>query len=159
MCPVNREGTMKNSRPDERAIFDTWIAGYETRDIGKVMSVFDASLQYHAPCQPVQDYTALENWFEYDFGRKEPPTTWTYKIESVDWSGDLAVVVSRWSGVTQFDGFSANLERLRSIDFLRCVDGIWKIFRTINEPEACGTAPKPGKAGKDKKNKKRSKRR
>ena len=149
---------MKNSRPDDRAIFDTWIAGYESRDVAKVMSVFDTSIQYHAPCQPVQDYTSLENWFEYDFGRKEPRTTWTYKIESLDWSGDLAVIVSRWSGVTEFDGFSANLERLRSIDFLRFGDGGWKIFRTINEPEACGTA-KLVKAVKDKKDKKRSKKR
>jgi ketosteroid isomerase-like protein len=149
---------MKNPRPDERTIFDTWIAGYESRDVTKVMSVFDTSLQYHAPCQPVQDFKSLESWFEYDFGRKEPPTTWTYKVDSVDWSGDLAVVVSRWSGVTEFDGFSANLERVRSIDFLRFGDGGWKIFRTINEPEACGTA-KLAKAVKNKKDKKRSKKR
>jgi len=149
---------MGTNRPDDRAIFDTWIAGYEARDVAKVMSIFAADIQYHAPCQPVQDFDALESWFEYDFGRKDGRPSWTYKIESLDVSGDLAVIVSRWSGVTNFQGFSANLERLRSIDFLRNEDGAWKIFRTINDPEHCGNAPKLSK-DKGKKDKKRSKKR
>jgi len=149
---------MATNRPNDRAIFDTWIAGYEARDVAKVMSIFDADIQYHAPCQPVQDFASLENWFEFDFGRKDARPTWTYKTESIDVSGDLAVIVSRWSAVTNYDGFSANLERLRSIDFLRFGDGGWKIFRTINDPEHCGNAPKLVK-NKDKKDKKRSKKR
>lgn len=149
---------MKTNRPDDRAIFDAWIAGYEARDVAKVMSVYAADIQYHAPCQPVQDFDSLESWFEYDFGRKDGRPSWTYKIESLDVSGDLAVIVSRWSGVTNFQGFSANIERLRSIDFLRYEEGRWKIFRTINDHEHCGNAPKLVK-DKGKKDKKRSKKR
>jgi hypothetical protein len=149
---------MKTNRPDDRAIFDTWIAGYEARDVGKVMSIFDGDIQYHAPCQPVQDFNSLESWFEYDFGRKDGRPSWTYKIESLDVSGDLAVIVSRWQGVTNYPGFSANIERVRSIDFLRFVDGSWKIFRTINDPEHCGSASKLSR-DKSKKDKKRSKKR
>lgn len=150
---------MKNARPDEKTIFDTWIAGYESRDVAKVMSVYDADVEYHAACQPVQDYASLENWFEYDFGRKDPRTKWTYKLESLEHSGDLAVLVSRWYGVTEYVGFAANIERLRSIDFLRFVDGEWKIFRTINDPEPCGPPWKLSKSAKGKKDKKRSKKR
>jgi len=150
---------MKNARPDERTIFDTWIAGYESRDVAKVMSVYDTELEYHAPCQPVQGYASLESWFKFDFGRKDPRTKWSYKLESVDYSGDFAVLVSRWYGVTEFGGFAANIERLRSIDFLRAVDGEWKIFRTINDPEPCGPPWKMSQAGKSKKDKKRSKKR
>jgi ketosteroid isomerase-like protein len=150
---------MKNARPDDKTIFGTWIAGYESRDVAKVMSIFDADLQYHAPCQPVQNFEALENWFEYDFSRKDPRPTWSFRTESIDVSGDLAVIVSRWSAVTNLDGFSANLERLRSIDFLRFGEQGWKIFRTINDPEDCGTPPKLAREKKDKKDKKRSKKR
>lgn len=139
---------MKNAKPDVHQLFDTWIAGYETRDTRKVMSIFDPDLRYHAPCQPAQDFESLESWFEYDFSRKDARPTWTYRIESVDYSGDLAVVVSQWSGVTNLQGFSANLEKLRSIDFLRFGENGWKIFRTINDPEACGAAPKPARATK-----------
>jgi hypothetical protein len=150
---------MKTTRPDANAIFDTWIAGYEARDVQKLMSIFDPDLRYHAPCQPVQDFESLENWFEYDFSRKDARPTWTYRIESLDWSGELAVIVSQWSGVTNLDGFSANLERLRSVDFLRLGEQGWRIFRTINDPECCGAPPKLAKAGKGKKDKKRSKKR
>jgi hypothetical protein len=150
---------MKNAKPDAHEIFDTWIAGYEARDVQKLMSIFDPEIRYHAPCQPVQNFESLESWFEYDFGRKDGRATWTYRIESVDYSGDLAVIVSEWSGVTNLPGFSANLERLRSIDFLRFGESGWKIFRTINDPECCGPAPKLAKAGKNKKDKKRSKKR
>ena len=151
---------MKSNRPDDRAIFDAWIAGYEARDVQKVMSLFDADIQYHAPCQPVQDFNSLESWFEFDFGRKDVRPSWSYKVESVDVSGDLAVIVSRWSAVTNYPGFSANVERLWSIDFLRFVDGGWKIFRTLNDPEHCGSAPKLVKdKGKKEKDKKRSKKR
>jgi hypothetical protein len=153
---------MKNAKPDVYAIFDTWIAGYESRDVAKLMSIFDADLQYHAPCQPVQNFESLDSWYKYDFGRKDARPTWTFRIDSIDVSGDLAVIVSRWSAVTNLDGFSANLERLRSIDFLRFGEQGWKIFRTINDPEDCGTPPKLGKSkdkGRGKKDKKRSKKR
>src|SRR5688572_3192399 len=152
---------MKNAKPDANEIFGTWIAGYESRDLAKVMSVFDADIQYHAPCQPAQNFESLESWFEYDFSCKDPRPTWTFKVDSLDVSGDLAVIVSRWSAVTNLDGFSANLERLRSIDFLRYGEQGWKIFRTINDPEDCGAPAKVVKSGKnkDKKDKKRSKKR
>jgi hypothetical protein len=128
--------------PDANAIFDTWVAGYESRDVGKVMSVFDADLQYIAPCQPVQDFKSLASWFRNDFGRGGPLPTWNYVVESVDSSGDLAVIVSRWASVTEYEGFLADVRRLRSIDFLRQGAEGWKIFRTINDPEPCGPSPK-----------------
>jgi hypothetical protein len=127
---------------EAREIFDTWVEGYQSRDTVKVMSVFDPALRYIATCQPEQDFKSLASWFRNDFGRTGPLPTWGYAIESIDAGRDLAVVVSRWSSVTNYDGFSADVQRLRSIDVFRRVTGDWKIIRTINDPECCGPAPK-----------------
>lgn len=126
--------------PDPSTIFDTWIEGYQSRDVAKTMSVFDASLRYLAPCQPEQNYKSLASWFRNDFGRAGPLPSWSYDIESVDAGGDLAVIVSRWSSVTNYEGFSADLQRVRSIDVLRFGADGWKIIRTLNDPEPCGAS-------------------
>jgi len=142
MKPGKVRRSLRQDGPDARAIFDTWVAGYESRDVGKVMSVFDPGLAYIAHCQPEQDFDSLASWFRNDFGRGGPLPSWSFEIESVDSSGDLAVIVSRWISVTHFEGFSADIRRLRSIDFLRPGSGGWKIFRTINDPQPCGPSLK-----------------
>jgi hypothetical protein len=73
--------------------------------------------------------------------------------ESLEVGGDLAVIVSRWMAVTFLDGFSADVEHLRSIDFLRRGADGWKIFRTINDPECTGEAPPLSEAKSPKKRK------
>jgi hypothetical protein len=142
MKPSKARKPIKQDSPDARGILDTWVAGYQSRDVAKVMSVFDPTLRYIAPCQPEQTFESLASWFRNDFGRHGPLPTWTFTIESVDLGGDLAVVVSRWMSVTHYEGFSADVYRLRSIDFLRLGAEGWKIFRTINDPECCGPSPK-----------------
>jgi hypothetical protein len=112
------------------------------------MSIFDPSLRYIAPCQPEQTFESLASWFKNDFGRHGPLPAWSFEIESNEASGDLAVVVSRWSSVTHYEGFSADVTRLRSIDFLRRGAAGWRIYRTINDPECCGPSPKAVKRPK-----------
>jgi ketosteroid isomerase-like protein len=73
--------------------------------------------------------------------------------ESLEVGGDLAIIVSRWMAVTYLDGFSADVEHLRSIDFLRRGADGWKIFRTINDPECTGEAPPLSEAKSPKKRK------
>ena len=124
--------------PDVKQIFDTWVAGYTAGDTKKVMSVFDRDLRYIKPCQPEQTFESLSAWYEFDFRRQDyPRQSWTYEIESVDLGSDLAVVVSQWTAVTNFGGFSANVQRLRSIDVLRLGSEGWKIVRTINDSLSC----------------------
>src|ERR1051325_3307289 len=105
--------------PNDKEIFGTWIAGYEAGNVDKVMSIFDKSLRYFAPCQPVQTFDTLAAWYENDFKRPGPRPTWTYVRESLDVGGNLAVIVSHWTAITYLDGFSADVERIRSIHFLR----------------------------------------
>jgi ketosteroid isomerase-like protein len=133
-------GVALQDGPDPKEIFGTWIAGYESGDVDEVMSVFDESLRYIAPCQPVQDFDALASWFRYDFKRTGPRPTWSFETDYVDVGGDLAVIVSRWTATTSYPGFTADVQRLRSIDFLRLGADGWKIFRTINDPESCDTS-------------------
>jgi hypothetical protein len=129
--------------PDVKQIFDTWVAGYTAGDTKKVMSVFDRDLRYIKPCQPEQTFESLSAWYEFDFRRQDyPRQSWTYEIESVDPGSDLAVVVSQWTAVTNFGGFSANVQRLRSIDVLRLGSEGWKIVRTINDPLSCNAPVK-----------------
>ena len=133
--------SIKQDYPDAKVILATWLEGYRSRDVTQVMSVFDAGLRYIAPCQPEQTFESLASWFKNDFGRHGPLPTWSFEVESVDASGDLAVIVSRWVSVTHYEGFSVDVNRLRSIDFLRKGAAGWKIFRTINDPECCGPPP------------------
>jgi ketosteroid isomerase-like protein len=144
-------GVAMQDGPDPKEIFGTWIAGYESGDVDQVMSVFDAALRYIAPCQPVQDFDALASWFKYDFKRTGPRPNWSFETVSVDVGGDLAVIVSRWTATSSYPGFSADVQRLRSIDFLRLGAERSKIFRTINDPEPCETAPTPVRLSKKKK--------
>ncbi len=69
--------------PDAQGILETWAAGYQARDVAKVMSVFDPDLRYIAPCQPEQTFESLASWFRNDFGRHGPLPTWNFAIESV----------------------------------------------------------------------------
>jgi ketosteroid isomerase-like protein len=129
--------------PDIKQIFDTWVAGYTAGDTKKVMSVFDRDLRYIKPCQPEQTFESLSAWYDFDFRRQDyPRQSWSYEIESVDMGSDLAVVVSQWTAVTNFGGFSANVQRLRSIDVLRLGPEGWKIVRTVNDPLSCNAPVK-----------------
>ena len=116
--PAKQARPIRQSRPDDKTIFGTWIDGYTTGDVGRIMSIFSEDLRYIAPCEPEQTFESLTNWFKYDVARKGPRPAWTFRTESVDWSGNLAVIVSTWSAVTDFGGFQAEVHRLRSIDFL-----------------------------------------
>jgi hypothetical protein len=127
--------------PNDKEIFGTWIDGYNAGDVEQVMSIFDASVRYFAPCQPQQTYDTLIAWFRNDFKRSGPRPSWTFQTESIDVGDELAVIVSRWTAVTYLEGFSADLHRLRSIDVLRFGTEGWKIIRTINDPQCCGEAP------------------
>ncbi len=134
-------GPVAHDGPDDKEIFGTWIAGYDAGNVDQVMSIFDKSLHYIEPCQPVQTYETLAAWYRNDFKRAGTRPTWTYVRESMEVGGNLAVIVSRWTAVTYLDGFSADVEHLRSIDFLRHGDNGWKIFRTLNDPECSGEKP------------------
>lgn len=126
-----------------KLIFDTWIAGYTAGDSKKVMSVFSPDLRYIRACQPEQTFDSLSAWYEFDFRREgQPRPSWTFDIESIDQGSDLAVVVSQWTGVTNFGGFSANTQRMRVIDVLRLVGDSWKIVRTINDSLPCNAPVK-----------------
>ena len=83
MKPGKVRKPIKQDGPDARGILDTWVAGYQSRDVAKVMSVFDAALRYIAPCQPEQSFESLSSWFRNDFGRHGPLPTWSFEIESV----------------------------------------------------------------------------
>lgn len=149
--------------PDVKQLYDTWIAGYTSGDSKKTMSVFDREIRYSKTCQPEQTFDSLTAWFDCDFRREEPRPSWTYDIESVDAGSDLAIVVSQWTGVTNFGGFTAHVERLRSVDVLRLGAEGWKIVRTINDALPCNAPVKtitvPVSAGKPGKRRLRLRRR
>jgi ketosteroid isomerase-like protein len=134
-------GPTKQAGPIDKELFGTWIAGYNAGNVDQVMSIFDRSLRYLAPCQPVQTFDTLAAWYKNDFNRAGPRPSWSYVTESLEVGGDLAIIVSRWVAVTYLDGFSADVERLRSIDFARNGADGWKIFRTINDPEFSSETP------------------
>ena len=70
--PAKQAKPIKQSRPDDKTIFGTWIDGYTTGDVGRIMSIFSEDLRYIAPCEPEQTFESLTNWFKYDVARKGP---------------------------------------------------------------------------------------
>jgi len=163
--PSGRESAMKNNaatkpvkpvkitRPADREIFGTWTRGYNAGDVTQIMSIFSDDLRYITPCEPEQTFESLSNWYKFDFARKGPRPTWTFRTESIDVGGDLAVIVSRWMAITNYPGFQADVYQLRSIDFLRFGENGWKIFRTINDPLPCCDAPRVPRAKSPRKKK------
>jgi hypothetical protein len=109
------------------------------------MSVFSENLRYIEPCEPEQTFESLANWYKYDFARPDPRPTWTFRTESVDVGGDLAVIVSRWMAVTDYGGFQAEVRRLRSIDFLRLVKTVGKF--SAPSTTRCPAATRQGLRG------------
>ena len=149
--------------PNVKEIFETWIAGYAALNVDQVMSVMDRSVRYSEPCIKEQNFDSLTRWYKFDFERSGPRPSWVFQIESVDVGGDLAVVISHWSGFTDFGTrLQAEVRRFRSIDLLRLGADGWKIFRTINNPDPCflpqappGTRKKPRTKARAKKAKKK----
>jgi len=124
--------------PNIKKIFGTWIEGYDKEDIEQVMSVFDPSVVYSAPCYPDQNYSELKKWFQFDFDRSGPRPHWSFTVEFMETSGNLAVVISDWLGHTDFGTrLEAEVHHFRSVDVLKRVTGGWKIIRTVNQPDGC----------------------
>jgi ketosteroid isomerase-like protein len=148
---------MKDKRldngPDIKAIFGTWIAGYDEENLDQVMSVFDPSVIYSAPCYPDQNYAGLKKWFQFDFDRSGVRPHWSFTIEFMETSGNLAVVISDWVGHTDFGTrLQAKVHHFRSVDVLRLGASGWKIIRTVNQPDDC--FPSSAKTGKKPRKKK-----
>ena len=138
--------------PNIKEIFGTWIAAYDDGDVERVMSLYDKSAVYSAPCYPDQSFDSLAKWFRFDFDRSGARPHWTFTVESMDASGDLAVVVSQWIGYTDFGTrLQAEVHRFRSVDVFRLGANGWKVVRTVNGPDVC--CPAPAKAKKKKKKK------
>jgi len=131
---------MQDNGPDVEKLFDTWIAGYDKGNLDQVMSVFDPSVVYSPPCYPAQKFGELRKWFATDFERSGARPHWTYKIEYLAASGDLAVAISQWVGYTDFgnDRLEAEVHRFRSVDVFRLGANGWKIVRTVNGANECG---------------------
>lgn len=125
-------------------IFETWIKGYAALNVDQVMSVFDRSIRFSESCIKEQTFDSLTRWYKFDFARSGPRPGWTFKIESSNVSGDLAVVISNWNGFTDLGTpQQAEVRRFRSVDLLRLGADGWKIFRTINVTDPCFLAPPP----------------
>lgn len=142
--------------PDIKAIYDTWATGYQNADVDKIMSIYAPSAIFDDPCYAPKTYASLAAWFKFDFSRSGPRPTWKYEVESAESSGSLAFVISNWVGYTDFGKpQQAEVRRLRSVDFFRLGADGWKIFRTLNIPEACvGTDSKSPKKPKKPRKKK-----
>jgi hypothetical protein len=146
---------MNDNGPDVKEIFATWIEGYDKGSLEQVMSVFDPGAIYSAPCYPDKDFAQLRRWFAFDFERSGSRPHWTFRIEFMDTSGDLAVVISQWSGFTDFGTrLQAEVHNFRSVDVFRLGTDGWKIIRTVNGPDLCCPAPARKKAKKKPRRKK-----
>jgi len=148
---------MQDNGPDVVKLFDTWIAGYDKGSLDQVMSVFDPSVVYSPPCYPAQTFSQLRKWFATDFERSGARPHWTFKIEYLEASGDLAVAISQWVGYTDFGNsrLQAEVHRFRSVDVFKLGATGWKIVRTVNGQNECGAAPARSRKKKPKPRKKK----
>jgi ketosteroid isomerase-like protein len=135
---------------DVKKIYGTWVAGYDAENLEQVMSIVDPAVIFTEPCVPDQTFDNLVAWYKYDFARTGPRPHWEFEIEWMEASVDLAVVVARWSGFTDFGNkkLQAQVRGFRSVDVFRRTKAGWKIVRTFNEPNECSPAPMKGKKKK-----------
>jgi ketosteroid isomerase-like protein len=122
--------------PDISKIFATWNAGYEAKDLNKVLSIYTKDLKYSFQGEPDLDYDGLKASYFTDFQSRHPKWTWTSITESVQVDSKLAVAISRWTCYEETPGGTPKVTvKIRSIDLLRPTPDGWKIFHTINYPE------------------------
>jgi ketosteroid isomerase-like protein len=119
---------------DASAVFNQWIAAYQTRNIDKLMSVFDKSLVYSSQGEGDQTFNELKASYLNYFASRSAPTRWKATAKEIHAQSGLAVVVSIWEEHDR-DNPKEILSRLRSIDVFKRTPAGWKIVRTINYTE------------------------
>ena len=126
------DGAMKLA--DATAVFNQWIAAYQTRNIDKLMAVFDKSLIYSSQGEGDQTFSELKASYLSYFASRSSPTRWKATAKEIHAQAGLAVVVSIWEESEKATP-SEIVSRLRSIDVFKRTPGGWKIVRTINYSE------------------------
>jgi ketosteroid isomerase-like protein len=121
--------------------FEHWLAAYSKGDLASVMAIFDRDVRFSYQGVKDQGYADLERSYIRDFRARKPGSEWVPDVEEVFADGRVAFVRAVWE--LRVDGVGGRKEvkgRNRSMDLLRSgPDGKWRIFRSMNYPEA---APK-----------------
>ena len=122
--------------PDIAKIFATWKAGYESRDVAKILSIYTKDLKFSFQGQPDLDLNGLRDSYITDFESRHPKWTWASVTEAVHADSRLAIAISTWTCYEEtLLGAPKMTMRIRSIDMLKPTPDGWKIFHTINYPE------------------------
>jgi ketosteroid isomerase-like protein len=129
---LTADSTMKIA--DATAVFNQWIAAYQTRNIDKLMAVFDKSLVYSSQGEGDQTFNELKTSYLSYFASRSAPTRWKATAKEIHAQAGMAVVVSIWEERDK-DNPKEILSRLRSIDVFKRTPAGWKIVRTINYSE------------------------
>lgn len=119
---------------DANTAFNQWIAAYQTRNIDKLMAVFDKSLIYSSQGEGDQTFAELKASYLSYFASRSSPTRWKATAKEIHAQAGLAVVVSIWEE-REKDHPDEVVSRLRSIDVFKRTPAGWKIVRTINYSE------------------------
>lgn len=120
---------------DASAVFNQWIVAYQTRNIDKLMSVFDKTLVYSSQGEGDQTFNELKASYLSYFASRSAPTRWKATAKEIHAQAGLAVVISIWEEHDR-DNPKEILSRLRSIDVFKRTPAGWKIVRTINYTES-----------------------
>jgi uncharacterized protein (TIGR02246 family) len=121
--------------------FEDWLAAYSKGDLASVMAIFDRDVRFSYQGVKDQGYADLERSYTRDFRIRKPGSEWVPDVEEVFADGRVAFVRAVWElRVAGAGGKKEVKGRNRSMDLLRSgQDGKWRIFRSVNYPEA---APK-----------------
>lgn len=119
---------------DATAVFNQWIAAYQTRNVDKIMAVFDKNLVYSSQGEGDQTFNELKASYVSYFASRSSPTRWKATAKEIHAQAGLAVVVSIWEE-TEKANPGEMVSRLRSIDVFKRTPAGWKIVRTINYSE------------------------
>jgi uncharacterized protein (TIGR02246 family) len=121
--------------------FEDWLAAYSKADLASVMAIFDRDVRFSYQGVKDQGYADLERSYTTDFRTRKPGSVWVPDVEEVFADGRVAFVRAVWELRSAGAGGGKEVKgRNRSMDLLRSgQDGKWRIFRSMNYPEA---APK-----------------
>jgi len=112
------------------ATYATWMESYRHKNLAGTMAIFAPDIVFSFQGSPDAGYAQLRDSYKQEFSAKTT-SQWIPTFEQPTADATLGVLVSRWRLVSNGRDRVHN----RGLDVLRCTDGAWRIFRSMNYTE------------------------
>jgi len=132
-----RADSTSTARADIRAALERWTTAFNERDAPGACALFTRDLVATYPGVPDRDYQAMCRHLSSALRDPVRSLRYSFELEEILVSGDLAVVRLVWTLQNTRPGEAAErLVRERGVDVFRRENGAWKVMRSMAYPMA-----------------------